>query len=417
MLKRLTAVLCLITSTSALAGSPATDDGPSLRIAEEPNQSIALEIVSRDYVRADGEGPTVTIVGVAHVADRSYYRTLQKHLDEFDIVLYESVMPSGARGPWGKTDDELHRSTRTAMSFVASIVEAHFAKKRHYPANTEALLDFARDGDARLGGWVDRALVDGWGKRVAYTVGMDGQAFSLVSLGADGAEGGDSAAADITIDRTDGVQPMPTTEGEGGMQAELANALGLAFQLEAVDYGADNWVCSDMTFDQLEHELAKRGANAGPLNAALGDAGFPAMLAKGMLRLIKLADAFLDGAITDMIKVVMIEMLGDEATVQNSLDQFDPVFAEVILDERNQVVIDDLAAILEEGTDAETIAIFYGAAHIPDMADRLADQLDYHATEDTWYTAIEVDLADSMVTSSDLKMIRRLFKQSMRFGR
>ena len=111
---------------------------------------------------------------------------------------------------------------------------------------------------------------------------------------------------------------------------------------------------------------------------------------------MKLADLVFDGAIADTVKVMMIEMLGNEEMMGQSLDQMGDGFSEVIIDLRNQVVIDDLVLLLErEGADVETIGIFYGAAHMPDMAERMRDQLGYVEVEDPdaveWFDVIKVD--------------------------
>ena len=60
------------------------------------------------------------------------------------------------------------------------------------------------------------------------------------------------------------------------------------------------------------------------------------------------------------------------------------------------------------------VAILYGAAHLPDMADRMDDQLGYAPVSEKWFRAIEVDLAESAISASDLRMMRSMFKRSMR---
>ncbi|MEE8459505.1 MAG: hypothetical protein V3S08_06515, partial [Phycisphaerales bacterium] len=78
--------------------------GPYMRSVEDPGRTVALEVASRTFVPADADGPTVVLVSVAHIAERELYGQLQAVLDANDIVLYESVMPAGARGAGGSTD-------------------------------------------------------------------------------------------------------------------------------------------------------------------------------------------------------------------------------------------------------------------------------------------------------------------------
>jgi hypothetical protein len=61
---------------------------------------VSLEIVSRRYA-AQGK-PDVWLIGVAHIADVSFYDQVASLLDQLDVVLYESVRPSGSRPPMQK---------------------------------------------------------------------------------------------------------------------------------------------------------------------------------------------------------------------------------------------------------------------------------------------------------------------------
>jgi len=62
----------------------------------------------------------------------------------------------------------------------------------------------------------------------------------------------------------------------------------------------------------------------------------------------------------------------------------------------------------------DRIAIFYGAGHMPDLAERLYDELGFEETNQRWLRAMAVDLEASAVTKRDIAMIRRMVKQSMR---
>jgi hypothetical protein len=86
---------------------------------------------------------------------------------------------------------------------------------------------------------------------------------------------------------------------------------------------------------------------------------------------------------------------------------------DVIIKDRNQVVMDDLArAIKEPGI--RTVAIIYGAGHLPDMEKRLADQLGYHETGEKWFTAIDVDLAKTGMSAAEVKQVRELIRTTIK---
>ncbi|MHC4947673.1 MAG: type II secretion system protein GspG [Planctomycetota bacterium] len=385
----------------------------ALRVVDEGGRTVALEIAARDFRRPEADGPTVRLVGVAHIGDRSFYRDLQRLLEHSDVVLYESVMPAGARGAHGENDAERAESTRTAMAYVAGMLEFHRVRHERYPESVDALTTFASDADARLGHGVASALVDAWGRPVAYESAVDGAAYRLRSLGADGRVGGEDADADLVVTHEDDV-PALAAPAEDNLQAELAGALGLAFQLEAMDYQQEGWHCSDMTVDEVEAALVERGLDFDLVGDTLGGSSLPARLIKMLLRIIRVLDAFTDGAIADTAKVMLIEMIGDETVMKQGLDQFGEGFTEVIVDARNQVVIDDLNELLAEKPDLEHVSVLYGAAHMPDLAERLEDQLGFAPSEEQWLRAIEVDLTTSAVDRRQLHQMRLMMRQMMR---
>ena len=172
-----------------------------------------------------------------------------------------------------------------------------------------------------------------------------------------------------------------------------------------------------MAMDELNRRFAAKGLDFDMIGGTLAGSSMPARVIKILLGFMKMADAFAEGAITDMFKVVLIEMLGDPAVLDQGLAQFGAGFSEVIVEDRNQVVIDDLKRVIEQEPQVRSIAILYGAAHMPDMARRLADQLDYQPgdeSQDRWLTAIKVDLRNSKLSAADLNAVRATMKQAMR---
>ena len=397
------------------APSHAQDESrPYLRVSEDGNR-IALEVAVRQFEPVDGDGPRVGLVGVAHVGEASFYEDLQVHLDAYDRVLFESVLPPGARAG-GETDGQRARSTSNALDFMARVAEAHRAERMLYPEDIDGLRDWARALDPRLRMWVAVPPLDGWGNPISYRRhGID--RITLRSFGRDGVEGGEGHDADVTLEVPPRIEAEQAAES-GGMQAELARALGMTFQLDEIDYDRKGWLCSDMAMDQVNAALGHRGVQAEILEESMAGMTVPSRLARVLLQVMKVADLIFGGAIVDSAKVAMIEMLGDEEMMEQSLSQMGDGFSEVIIDLRNQVVIDDLALLLErEGDDVETIGIFYGAAHMPDFAERLRDQLGYVPVEDPatveWFSAMVVDLRKSAATGSDLSRMRQMMRRMM----
>jgi hypothetical protein len=386
-----------------------------MRSVEKPGRSISLEIAARTYERSEPGAPSIVLVGVSHIGEHKLYAGLQGLLDRHDVVLYESVKPPGTGGAGGADDDERVDSTRAAMEFVAAVLATYHESNRQYPAGLDDLAEFSADIDPRLAEWIGVALTDAWGGAVAYGRRDDGRRFVLTSLGSDRRPGGDGPAADLAVTSESGVEPLALGADEDNLQAELAKALGLEFQLDAIDYDRPNFRSSDMALDQLERALEARGVDFEPISGGLTGSSLAGRIAIVALRLVRFADDFFfDGAIADGLKVMLIEMFSDEVLIEQSMVQFGPGFMEVIIGERNQVVVDDVKAILDAEPEVGSIAIFYGAAHMPDLARRLDAQLGYQPAGEEWFTAFEVNVAASALSPQQLKSLRRMIRVQLR---
>lgn len=390
-----------------------------LRVVEEPGGLITLEVAARTFEPIDGIGPKISLVGVSHIGESELYTGLQALLNKHEVVLYESVMPVGGDGPKGSDDSLRHISTEKAMQFVAEAIARHHVVNGRYPTDKAELLEFARSKDPRLEDWLAKAAIDAWGKSLTYTSPEDQQTFSLVSLGADGKEGGEGSDADIKLDQTTLPEGIELQGDEDNLQANLAKALGLDYQLVAIDYGQENWRCSDMTIDQLDRALKEEGSDFAPLEGALAGTSWQGKLAGIALKIIQTLDVWMEGAISDIIKIVLIDMFADETVIEQGLKQFGPGFEEVIVRQRNQVVIDDLLEMRDSEPEVKSIAVFYGAAHMSDMQERLYSQLGYKPVSQEWTTAIQVDLSKSVLPPSQVRYMRRSIKMQMKrqFGR
>lgn len=412
--------------TSRQAGQA---DAKYLRVVAEEGRFVALEIAVAELAAPDDGLPAVGLVGVVHIGDRDYYRAVQDLLKAYDLVLYESVKPAGTGGAGGETDEQRVAGTQASLEFVGGLIADFHAQHERYPADLSELRAFAGTVDARLPQFVEAALTDGWGLPMTYD-GPSGDAapspddgeippatdappYLLRSLGADGRPGGEGADADIILQDPASIERPAADEGDS-LQGQLADALGLEFQLDALDYGGANWRCSDMSIDQLQREMDERGLDFSLIEDSLAGSSLPARIVKVLLGLVRFADAFLDGAVSDTIKVFLIELLGDESMLEIGFDQFGEGFTEVIIDQRNQVVIDDLKTLIAGDSPPPSVAILYGAGHLPDLAQRLSEQLAYERSGTRWLRAIEVDLTTSAVSESDVRQLRFLVRRALR---
>jgi general secretion pathway protein G len=91
------------------------------------------------------------------------------------------------------------REAKLELTHVAGQIEMYRLEVGRYPENLQQLVKQPAGVDKWQGPYVKEAdLKDAWGNDYRYNVpGQQGKPFDLVSLGADGKEGGEGEARDI----------------------------------------------------------------------------------------------------------------------------------------------------------------------------------------------------------------------------
>jgi len=88
---------------------------------------------------------------------------------------------------------------RIRVQSLAGNIELYKLEVGKYPENLQALVKQPGGVDKWNGPYAkDADLKDAWGNDYKYTVPGQGKAFDLVSLGADGREGGDGENRDVS---------------------------------------------------------------------------------------------------------------------------------------------------------------------------------------------------------------------------
>ena len=102
-------LLFFFASAVVHAGDDKTD---FLRIGrDDRGRAMTLDTAIVRYQKDDVPVPTesvmtVDLIGAVHVADRQYFKALNKQFEEYDVLLYELVAPKGTRPTPGKTDPD-----------------------------------------------------------------------------------------------------------------------------------------------------------------------------------------------------------------------------------------------------------------------------------------------------------------------
>jgi hypothetical protein len=385
---------------------------PVLRTAETHDGAvIRLEVVARTFQPTTPDAPTVTLAGAVHIGDPSFYDALQSLLDSHEIVLYEGVRPPGAgQDPESMTDDQRVRSTQRRIQFLASAIELFRAEHGRYPVD---LSELAAGLDRKVGSLIDPA--DAWGRPFIYTLdqpdapdpGAAVGGFELISLGADGREGGEGPDADIALaDLPDPAPGLIAPDGPG-LQARLAESLGLVFQLDAMDHSGPHWRNSDMSVDQIMDRLDGSGAMGDELFRTLGGSSPMARVAGGLVRLVGALPAS-----RTLLKLALIDTLEMADDVLGSVPGPMAELVRILIEDRNKLVIDDLKRLIETEPNIRTVGIIYGAGHLPDLEQRLV-ALGYTPAADRWLPAIEVDLRDAGISIQQAQSLRAMLRRSM----
>lgn len=216
-------------------------------------------------------------------------------------------------------------------------------------------------------------------------------------------------------------------EEENSIQHTMALALGLVFQLSAIDYDRRQFKNSDLTIPQLQRLLSGEAAGepGGGTGAAraTGSREFQELMGvmdgSSLLGTLMHVGLKLIGAnpkLRAMTKVVMIETLGQLTGDMGEMKGLPPEFQRllsVIIQERNKVVLEDVRKEVSASRPVRAVSVFYGAGHMADLEKRLRAELGYRPRSEIWLTAMSVDLRQSGLTEVEMEMMRGLIRWQM----
>lgn len=180
----------------------------------------------------------------------------------------------------------------------------------------------------------------------------------------------------------------------GTLQRLMSGGLGFQFQKEGIDYSRPNLVHADMSMEELQRALGGKSIN--PLEQYLprkdGGSSFDLSKVKPLIEqggevLSQLAEQIPEikqvlDRLQDQLKLQMAQQLANS----DMSTMLDPKMYQAIVVERNKVVIQTLQRELRQHPNKKNLAIFYGAAHNPDLRQRLV-QLGFKETNKRWMSA------------------------------
>jgi hypothetical protein len=397
------------------APPPAPAPQDYLRVRESEEGVLFLDVATRVFAPASGEGPRIHLVSAVHVADGKFYADAQERLDRCDFVLFEGVRAAGAVAIAADAGPEVRRRATTGRLEILKEAAAEArADLGAFPADLEALLAAA---GGKRGTHLRGILADGWGRPIRYVVHAEPERLELASDGPDGkpgtadAPGDDLRAWSIPPAKRAAGKPAPATRK--GIQQELADALGLVYQGDAIDTSRPRWRSSDMGIDELKERLDAAGADPSQLFKLLDGSSFDARMARAFLTVAGKTPKF-----AAMMKMIVVEALGSSAGDVGGLpggsEAGTKAMMRVIIEDRNEVVLADLKRVLAGTSPPKVVAVFYGAAHMKDLERRIVEGIGYRPGESTWAEAIRVDPKDAGYTPEGARSMRKFLRDLIR---
>jgi hypothetical protein len=215
------------------------------------------------------------------------------------------------------------------------------------------------------------------------------------------------------------------------MQLSLARSMGLVFQLEAIRYDRAHFRNSDISSEALLTRLEGGPLKAGPD----GKNGSEGKSENGTQRSKELMEAlagnsfvlnFLGKALSffgkdpkfrALMKLAIVETLsaieGDVTRLAESSGPGMEKFMRILLEDRNAIVFRDLCKVLKGKNPPSSIVVFYGAAHMPDLENRLVEKLGFQPKGDDWLAAFGVNPKKAGLSAFEVGLVRKMIRMQI----
>ena len=173
-------------------------------------------------------------------------------------------------------------------------------------------------------------------------------------------------------------------------QVGMTRLLDLSFQLDEIRYDAANFVHADLTPEELRDSMRERGESLYVyfwriFFATLDEYAKDPLGLRDIELLSGMVRAGQDNSFKTMMAYEMTNLDAVEDMLGNDSDN-------AVIGARNQRAIDVLIREIEAG--AKRIGIFYGVAHMPDLEERLIEQLGLSYDRTDWIDAWQLSDGD-----------------------
>jgi hypothetical protein len=192
-------------------------------------------------------------------------------------------------------------------------------------------------------------------------------------------EGVRSKNRPMTPPKADPKAPKPIYE-------VLSDAIGLDFQLVDINYDRPHWINSDLSMEQLD-ALNKKGGHGKPTQFDMVEKMLDPKSSQTQMmgQFFKSAPA----SVKNALKIFLIEKLAKVDTLLPGMT--DPTTLNVLLTARNRSVEDVFDKVIKKSQPPHSVAIYYGAAHMPGIEKAFAGKYGYKPVEQRWLTFAKAD--------------------------
>jgi len=394
-------VLFAVFSGILNAATQTSTEDEFAKVVEDPKAgTVVLQLASRRFVRPGQAGPVVTTYSMLHFADRSFFEKRQEQLDTNDVVLFERANPPGT----GRRAYSLHKdddsawcvsTTKLRLQTLGMLAKAFENREKRNPLSIKDLqtmeLGFASLTDL---------AVDAWGNEFQFHAKET--TLEIVSLGKDKSPGGEGEDADLLLSEQ---EEFPSVVFDRQSEASrIAKLIDLTFQGDAMVHEKPHWRSSDLSIDQVKERLKAQGVSDEILSRTI--TWLPMQIMEPFLGLIqRMPNVKNTGKRLFIEKMAKFQPPRTNTSNTSGRDQ-------VIIFDRNQIVIDDLIGIIESEPSVRSVGIIYGGGHMPDLEARLR-KLGYQQESMEWTDTITARLPKTVLEKAQWELSRKTISELM----
>lgn len=236
------------------------------------------------------------------------------------------------------------------------------------------------------------------------------------------------AKADVVLfEGVDGNQPaFKQASSEEGrkrstLQSNLALALGLVFQLHHIDYNQPHFINSDLTsvqlmalFDggEMPEDTPAARAEMENLIENMEQDGVRGEIAASVLAFLDTRPGWAKGMRWGMVNILG-NVTGNVSDYTGLPDHLRTLMY-VLIEKRNEKVMADIHHQLQILAPGQTLAVFYGAAHMHDFEKRIQETYKAEILHTAWLTAFCGNLQTSGLNLVEKKVLTWFINQQVR---